>query len=250
MNRVSSFVYRGALLSATLAMIFVVGCKKKPPAAPPPPPPPPPAAAKPTVSIQANPTTIDKGGSSTLSWTSTDATQLTVSPDVGSVNAQGSTQVSPANSTTYTITASGPGGSADSSVRVTVNQPAPPPPPPPARDYDAEFLANVHTVYFDFNKADIRADQRDGLQHSAEYLRQNPQIKLTVEGNCDERGSTEYNLVLGDRRASAVKNYLVQLGIAADRINTVSYGKEKPVCQEHNEACWQRNRNGHPVRNP
>jgi peptidoglycan-associated lipoprotein len=248
MNRVSSFVYRGALLTATLAMVFAVGCKKKPPQAPPPPPPPPPAAAKPTVSIQANPTTIDKGGSSTLTWTSTDATQLTVSPDVGSVNAQGSTQVSPANSTTYTITASGPGGSADSSVRVTVNQPAPPPPPPPARDLIAEFLANVHTVYFDFNKADIRADQRDGLAHSAEFLKQNPEIKLTIEGNCDSRGSTEYNLVLGDRRASAVKNYLVQLGISADRINTVSYGKEKPVCQEENESCWQQNRNGHPVK--
>jgi len=247
MNRVSSFVYRGALLTTTLAIAFVVGCKKNPPKPPPPPPPPPPAAAKPTVSIQANPTTIDKGGSSTLSWTSTNATQLTVAPDVGSVNAQGSTQVSPANSTTYTITASGPGGSADSSVRVTVNQP-PPPQPPPTRDLNQEFLANVHTVYFDFNKADIRADQRDGLAHSAEFLKQNPEIKLTIEGNCDSRGSTEYNLVLGDRRASAVKTYLVQLGISADRINTVSYGKEKPICTEENESCWQQNRNGHPVK--
>jgi peptidoglycan-associated lipoprotein len=248
MNRVSSFVYRGALLSVTLAMIFVVGCKKKINNPPPPPPPPPPQQAKPTVSIQANPTTIDKGGSSTLTWTSTDATQLTIAPDVGGVNAQGSTQVSPANSTTYTITASGPGGSADASVRVTVNQPAPPPPPPPAVDIDQLFRENVHVVYFDFNKADIRADQRDGLQHSAQFLRDHPEIRLTIQGNCDERGSTEYNLVLGDRRASAVKNYLVQLGISADRIQTVSFGKEKPVCEDHNEECWQRNRNGTPVR--
>ena len=247
MNRVSSYVYRGALLTATLAMVFAVGCKKKPAAAPPTPPPPPPAAAKPTVSIQANPTTIDKGGSSTLTWTSTDATQLTISPDVGSVNAQGSTQVSPASSSTYTITASGPGGSADSSVRVTVNQPAPPPPPPPAVDIRQLFNENVHVVYFDFNKADIRADQRDGLQQSAGFLRDHPEIRLTIEGNCDSRGSTEYNLVLGDRRATAVKNYLVQLGISADRIKTVSYGKEKPICSEENESCWQRNRNGHPV---
>jgi len=247
MNRVSSFVYRGACLTAMLLLVLVVGCKKKEIKTPPPPPPPPPEQPKPTVSIQANPTTIDKGGSSTLSWTSTNATQLTVSPDVGSVNAQGSTQVSPANSTTYTVTASGPGGSADSSVRVTVNQPAPPP-PTPTRDLGREFTENVHTVYFDFNKADIRADQRDGLAHSAEFLKQNPEIKLTIEGNCDSRGSTEYNLVLGDRRASAVKNYLVQLGISADRINTVSYGKEKPICQEENESCWQQNRNGHPVK--
>jgi len=247
MNRVSSFVYRGACLTAMLLLVLVVGCKKKEIKTPPPPPPPPPEQPKPTVSIQANPTTIDKGGSSTLSWTSTNATQLTVSPDVGSVNAQGSTQVSPANSTTYTVTASGPGGSADSSVRVTVNQPAPPP-PTPTRDLGREFTENVHTVYFDFNKADIRADQRDGLAHSAEFLKQNPEIKLTIEGNCDSRGSTEYNLVLGDRRASAVKNYLVQLGISADRINTVSYGKEKPICTEENESCWQQNRNGHPVK--
>jgi len=247
MNRVSSFVYRGAYLTAMLLLVLVVGCKNKEIKTQPPPPPPPPEQPKPTVSIQANPTTIDKGGSSTLSWTSTNATQLTVAPDVGSVNAQGSTQVSPANSTTYTITASGPGGSADSSVRVTVNQP-PPPQPPPTRDLNQEFLANVHTVYFDFNKADIRADQRDGLAHSAEFLKQNPEIKLTIEGNCDSRGSTEYNLVLGDRRASAVKTYLVQLGISADRINTVSYGKEKPVCTEENESCWQQNRNGHPVK--
>jgi peptidoglycan-associated lipoprotein len=248
MNRVSSFAYRGGLLAAALVVVFATGCHKKPAAAPPPPAPAPaPPPPKPTVSIQANPTSINKGDSTTLSWTSTDATQLTISPDVGSVNAQGSTQVSPANSTTYTVTASGPGGSADSSVRVTVNQPPPPPPPPPAVDIRELFNQNVHTVYFDFNKADIRADQRDGLQHSAEFLRDHPEVQLTIEGNCDERGSTEYNLVLGDRRASAVKNYLVQLGISADRISTVSYGKEKPVCEEHSEECWQRNRNGHPV---
>jgi peptidoglycan-associated lipoprotein len=241
-------VYRGAFFTAILALALVAGCKKKPLAAPPPPPPPPPAAAKPTVSLSANPTSINKGDSSTLSWTSTDATTLTISPEVGAVTAQGSTKVTPSDSTTYTITASGPGGSADSSVRITVAAPPPPPPPPPTRDENAEFLANVHTVYFDFNKADIRADQRDGLAHSAEYLRQNPQIKLNIEGNCDSRGSTEYNLLLGDRRAAAVKNYLVQLGISADRINTVSYGKEKPVCTEENESCWQQNRNGHPVK--
>jgi peptidoglycan-associated lipoprotein len=248
MIRVSRFVYRGAFFTAILALALVAGCKKNTPQAPPPPPPPPPAAAKPTVSLSANPTSINKGDSSTLSWTSTDATTLTISPEVGAVTAQGSTKVTPADSATYTITASGPGGSADSSVRITVAAPPPPPPPPPSRDENAEFLANVHTVYFDFNKADIRADQRDGLAHSAEYLRQNPQVKLNIEGNCDSRGSTEYNLLLGDRRAAAVKNYLVQLGISADRINTVSYGKEKPVCTEENESCWQQNRNGHPVK--
>jgi peptidoglycan-associated lipoprotein len=249
MNRVSSSLYRGAILSAVFAVVFVAGCHKKPAAAPPPPPPAPaPQPNRPTVSIQASPNSITKGDSTTLTWTSTDATQLTISPDVGAVTAQGSTKVTPSDSTTYTITASGPGGSADSSARVTVAQPAPPPPPPPAIDYDALFLQEVKDAYFDFNKADIRADARDALAKTADFLRKYPQIKATIEGRCDERGSTEYNLVLGDRRANAVKNYLVQLGISADRLNTVSLGKEKQFCTESTEECWQRNRVGHFVK--
>jgi peptidoglycan-associated lipoprotein len=249
MIRVSSSLYRGAILTAMLALAFAAGCAKKPPAAPPPPPPPPPPAARPTVSLQASPTSINKGDSTTLSWTSTDATQLTIAPDVGAVTAQGSTKVTPSDSTTYTITASGPGGSADSSARVTVA--APPPPPPPQEEgptLDKLFLQEVKDAYFDFNKADIRADAREALGKTAEFLRKYPQIKATIEGHCDERGSTEYNLVLGDRRATAVKNYLVQLGISADRLTTTSLGKERPFCTESNEECWQRNRVGHFVK--
>ena len=250
MIRVSSTLYRGAMLTAVLAVAFAAGCAKKPAAAPPPPPPPPPPAARPTVSLQANPTSINTGDSTTLSWTSTDATQLTIAPGVGAVTAQGSTKVTPSDSTTYTITASGPGGSADSSVRVTVAQPPPPPPPPAAINYDALFLQEVKDAYFDFNKADIRADARDALAKTADFLRKYPQIKATIEGHCDERGSTEYNLVLGDRRAAAVKAYLVSLGISADRINTTSLGKERPLCTESTEECWQKNRVGHFVRVP
>jgi len=249
MIRVSSSLYRGAILTAMLALAFAAGCKKKPPAAPPTPPPPPPAAARPAVSLQANPTSINKGDSTTLSWTSTDATQLTISPDVGAVTAQGSTKVTPSDSTTYTITASGPGGSADSSARVTVS--APPPPPqqqPTGPSIDELFLKEVRDAFFDFNKADIRADAREALGKTAEFLRNHPEVKATIEGHCDERGSTEYNLVLGDRRAAAVKNYLVQLGISADRLTTTSLGKERPFCTESNEECWQRNRVGHFVK--
>jgi len=249
MNRVSSSLYRGAILTAMLSAVFVVGCHKTPPKPPPPPEPPPAPAPRPPVSLQANPTSINKGDSTTLSWTSTDATQLTIAPDVGAVTAQGSTKVTPSDSATYTITASGPGGSADSSVRVTVSAPPPPPPPQPTGpSIDELFLRDVKDAYFDFNKADIRADAREALGKTADFLRKYPQIKATIEGHCDERGSTEYNLVLGDRRATAVKNYLVQLGISADRLNTVSYGKEKPFCSESNEECWQRNRVGHLVK--
>ena len=251
MNRVSKSVYRGAILSAVLAVAFVAGCKKKPAAAPPPPPPPPPAAVRPTVSLQASPGSITKGDSATLSWTSTDATQLTISPEVGTVTAQGSTKVTPSDSTTYTITASGPGGSAEATARVAVTTPPPPPPPPPAGpSIDDLFLREVKDAYFDFNKADIRPDARQALGQTADFLKAHPEVKATIEGHCDERGSTEYNLLLGDRRAAAVKNYLVQLGISADRLTTTSFGKEKPFCTESNETCWQSNRRGHFVRQP
>jgi peptidoglycan-associated lipoprotein len=251
MIRVSSSLYRGAILTAMLAVAFVAGCGKKQINTPPPPTAPPPPAARPTVSLQANPTSVNKGDSTTLSWTSTEATQLTISPDVGAVTAQGSTKVTPSDSTTYTITASGPGGSADSSARVTVS--APPPPPqqqPTGPSIDELFLKEVRDAYFDFNKADIRADAREALGKTAEFLRNHPEVKVTIEGHCDERGSTEYNLVLGDRRAAAAKSYLVSLGISADRITTTSLGKERPFCTESNEECWQRNRVGHFVRVP
>jgi peptidoglycan-associated lipoprotein len=85
------------------------------------------------------------------------------------------------------------------------------------------------------------------LGKTADFLKNYPQLKVTIEGHCDERGSTEYNLSLGDRRASAVKQYLISLGISGDRMSTVSYGKEKPFCMESNETCWQQNRRGHFV---
>jgi len=199
------------------------------------------------VTLQANPSTINKGDATTLSWSSTNATQLTISPEVGAVAPEGSTKVTPSESTTYTVTASGPGGTADSTVRVTVG--AAPPPPPPAANATLEemFLKEVQDAYFDLDKADIRSDARAALAKTGDFLRNYPQVKVVVEGHCDERGSTEYNLALGDRRAAAVKQYLVSLGIGADRMSTVSYGKEKPFCTESNEDCWQRNRRGHFV---
>ena len=246
MNLASRSLYRAALLVALSVVALTAGCHHKPP----PPPPPPvqaPAPARPTVTLQASPTSINKGESANLSWNSTDATQLTIAPDVGDVTAQGSTKVSPSDSTTYTITATGPGGSASATATVTVNAP-PPPPPPQGPSEDELFLREVRDAYFDYDKADIRPDARVALSTTADFLKRHPSIKATIEGHCDERGSTEYNLGLGDRRATAVKQYLVSLGVSADRLNIVSFGKEKPFCNEHNEACWQQNRRGHFVK--
>ena len=246
MIEVSRSLYRAGLIAVLAASVFTFGCNKKPKTvSAPPSAPPPPAAAQPTVSLQASPTAVEKGDAATLSWTSTDATQLTIAPDVGTVPAEGQKSVTPAASTTYTITASGPGGSATASARITVAAAAAPTTEP---TIDELFLREVHDAYFDFNKADIRADARTALGQTAQFLRSYPQVRVTVEGHCDERGSTEYNLALGDRRASAVKQYLVSLGISADRVNTVSFGKEKPFCMQSTEDCYQQNRRGHFVR--
>ena len=231
----------GTLLALAL---FGGACKKKPGAAPPPAPAPAPPPASPTVTLQAAPTSIQKGESATLTWSSTNATQLTLEPGLGTVAPEGSTKVTPGESTTYTITGTGPGGSADATARVTVAQP-PPPPKAPEPTIEELFLREVQDSYFDYNKADIRPDAREALGKTADFLRRYPQVKVAIEGHCDERGSTEYNLVLGDRRAQATRQYLISLGISADRMNTISYGKEKPFCGEHGEECWQQNRRGH-----
>ena len=228
------------------AILFLGACHKK--TTPPPPPPPPPAPA-PSATLTANPEAIDKGQSATLTWQTTNATDVSIDA-VGAVQANGSQQVSPAESTTYTLTAKGAGGTQTATARVTVNAPPPPPPPPaPSLTDEQLFAQNVKDVYFDYDKADVRADQQTLVQANAAFLQQHPNMSVTLEGHCDERGSTEYNLALGDNRASAVKNALVAAGVPAERIKTVSFGKEKPFCTESNESCWQQNRRGHFVLN-
>jgi len=114
-----------------------------------------------------------------------------------------------------------------------------------------QLLAKIEDAYFDYNQHTLRPDAMKTLQADSSELRDilkdYPDYKLTIEGHCDERGSAEYNLALGDERAHAAKDYLVQVGIAGDQLNVLSYGKEKPVCQEHDENCWQKNRRIHIV---
>ena len=227
-----------------LGAIMTLGaCKKK--VAPPPPPPPPPPAA-PTASLTANPNTVEKGKSTTLTWETTNATEVNID-GIGEVKPNGSQEVTPTDSTTYHLTAKGPGGAQEATARVTVTTPPPPPPPKPSATEEELFAQNVRDIFFDYDKYDIRADQAGAVQADAQFLNQHSHINFTVEGHCDERGSTEYNLALGDNRANAVKNAMVQAGVSASRIKTISYGKEKPFCTESNEQCWQQNRRGHFV---
>jgi peptidoglycan-associated lipoprotein len=132
--------------------------------------------------------------------------------------------------------------------------PAPTPAPPPLTEEEifrktpiTELQKNLSTVFFDLDESTIRDDARGILQKNAEWMKRWPTTKITIEGHCDERGSAEYNLGLGERRAAAVRDYLVTLGIAADRMVVVSKGKESPVCTDKTESCWQQNRRGYPM---
>jgi peptidoglycan-associated lipoprotein len=172
---------------------------------------------------------------------------LSLSPEIGNVTAEGTQRVTPQDSITYTLTATGPGGSADANVHITVSVPPPPVVKAPEPTLQELFDRAVKDAYFEYDKADVRPDARDALSQTAQFLRSYPQIKVVIEGHCDERGSTEYNLALGDRRAAAAKQFLVSLGITADRMETVSYGKERPFCSASTEECYQQNRRAHIV---
>lgn len=231
---------------AALSLLFVIaGCHKKPKATPPPPPPPPPA---PTASISANPATINAGQSAQLTWQTDNATDVSIE-GIGKVQASGSQTVTPADSTTYRLTASGPGGTQEASTRVTVTRPAPvaQQEAPPSLTDQQLFDQNIKDAYFDYDSYEVRPQDNAALQADAQFLNQHPNWRVLIEGHCDERGSTEYNMALGDSRAQATKQALVSAGVAANRLNTTSFGKEKPFCTESTEQCWQQNRRGHLV---
>jgi peptidoglycan-associated lipoprotein len=250
-----------AVFAATL-FLAAAGCKKKVAAAPPPPPvvetpPPPPPAPKPNPpridTFAAEPSTLERGQSSTLRWTVANATNMSIDQGIGAIQANGSRQVTPGNSTTYTLTASGAGGTDTRSVTVSVNAP-PPPPPPPSKPTVTISSADMLTreaqdIYFDYDMSDLRADAQRAAAANAELLKrifaQDSNFTVLIEGHCDERGSAEYNLGLGDRRATSLRDFYVQQGLPANRIRTISYGKERPQCTEANEACYQRNRRDH-----
>ncbi len=233
------------LTLVALACILVLGaCKKK--VAPPPPPPPPPPAA-PTASLSANPASVERGQATQLTWQTENATDVSID-GIGAVQPSGSRSVTPAQSTTYHLTAKGAGGTREATARVTVTQPQAPPPPPPPQHVETDeesFAKAVRDIYFDYDKYDVRGDAQSSLASTANWLKAHPNRKVTVEGHCDERGSTEYNLALGDNRARAAKSALTGMGVSADQLNPISYGKEKPQCTEQNEDCWQRNRRAH-----
>ena len=252
-----------AIIAAGSLFIMASGCRKPTPVTPPPPPPPkqeqpkelPPPPRATISSFTVEPTSIQRGQAATLRWSVSNATEVSISPGIGTVAASGSRQVFPSNTTTYQLDAKGPGG--PDSRTVTVNVTAPPPPPPPTpvktvkptRTLSDAIASELNDAYFDYDQFDVREDARSVLTRNADGLKrvlaEFPNAVITLEGHCDERGSAEYNLGLGDRRSTSAKDFLAQLGVPADRLSTVSYGKERPQCTESDESCWQRNRRVH-----
>jgi peptidoglycan-associated lipoprotein len=229
---------------ALVVTVLVSACHKKQVATAPPPPPPP--QLYPTASLTANPNTINPGQAATLTWKTENATDVSID-QIGKVDLSGSQTVTPNQSTTYHLVAKNQLGTQEATARVTVVQ-APTPPAPVSNLGDAQLFAqNVQDVFFAYDSYDIEPQYQKALQADARFLQAHPNMKFTIEGHCDERGSIEYNLALGDNRANATRQALAQLGISGDRMRTISYGKERPFCTESTESCWQQNRRAHFV---
>jgi peptidoglycan-associated lipoprotein len=223
-----------------VVLVAIAGCKKKTP-----PPPaataPPMAALEPTAQITASATELTAGDQVALTWRTTNANTASID-GLGDVPTSGVKTVTPTTSTTYHLVAKGAGGTADASVRVTVT--APPAATAPANTLSAEeeFKANVQDIFFDYDKYDLRSDAQITISRDVSYLASHPNVKILIGGYCDERGSNEYNIGLGQNRADSTKKALIDAGITASRIRVISYGKERPFCTESTEACWQQNR--------
>ncbi len=204
-----------ALVTTLAALAMVTGCHKKASGVDPNSLGPAPAAAPaPTATITADPAAIDQGQSVVLNWRSQNASAVSID-GIGDVNLNGTQTVSPSNSTNFHLLAKGDGGTAEANVRVTVRVPVAPTAPP-----------NAST----------------SVTQAASYLAAHPAIKVIIGGYCDDRGSAEYNLALGENRANSARAALVSAGVSSNRLRVISYGKEKQFCTDETESCWQQNR--------
>jgi peptidoglycan-associated lipoprotein len=201
----------------------------------------------PTIEISASPSMIERGQQTTLSWNSTHATSLVLDGGIGNVTPSGSLIVSPPESITYTATAGGSGGEVRASTRVTVVD---------RTEAGIEITdimrlqevirqGKVQPVFFEYDKADLTAEAKRILEENAGWLQQFPKAEIIIEGHSDERGTEEYNLALGDRRAQSTRQYLLQLEVDQHQLKTLSYGEELPFSSCHDESCWRQNRRAH-----
>jgi peptidoglycan-associated lipoprotein len=243
--------WKFCLLAATAVLTFATGCHKREPlnttgtgldAAPS-------MQPAPTATLVADPLAIDLGQSVVLNWRTTYATSAVIE-GVGPVPVNGTQTVSPSNSTNFRLTAKGDGGTVEANVRVTVRVPVVPTTTADTSGdlnggdlgSEAVFHQNVQDIFFDYDSFDLRPDAQTAALNAARYLAAHPAIKVLIGGYCDDRGSAEYNITLGENRANAARSALIAAGVPASRVRVVSYGKERQFCSEENESCWQENR--------
>ena len=245
-SRCASPVRRSACV-LSLAVLALAGCHKKTAPVPTNALPPATTAAAPTATLTADPLAIDLGQSVVLNWRTSNATSVSID-GIGDVQVNGTQTVSPANSTNFHLIAKGDGGTAEANVRVTVRVPQVPSggnantANESDMGSDAAFHAAVQDLFFGYDSYDINPEAENSVASAARYLNTHPAIKVLIGGYCDDRGSAEYNITLGENRANAAKDALTSAGVAPGRIRVVSYGKERQFCTDETESCWQQNR--------
>ena len=238
---------RRSACALSLAVLALAGCHKKTAPVPTAALPPATTAPAPTATLTADPLAIDLGQSVVLNWRTSNATSVSID-GIGDVQVNGTQTVSPANSTNFHLTAKGDGGTAEANVRVTVRVPQVPTGNSANTSNegdmgsDAAFHAAVQDLFFGYDSYDISPDAENSVASAARYLNTHPAIKVLIGGYCDDRGSAEYNITLGENRANAAKDALTAAGVAPGRIRVVSYGKERQFCTDETESCWQQNR--------
>jgi len=231
-------------LSAVVFVVVVSGCRHQTPIAKSNPVNTQPPAPSPVASLTATPENVERGYSVQLSWNTQNATSVIID-GIGAVSASGSRTITPQNSTTYHLMAKGEGGNAEANARITVNSPTTTTTTTGPTE-EQLFAQNVKDVFFGYDQYDIRSDDQAAVSSDANFLVQHPKLAVLIQGHCDERGSDEYNMGLGENRAEEVKAALIEQGVSADRIKVISYGKEKPFCTTaETETCWQQNRRAH-----
>ena len=238
MNRIHRIFVPAVVL---VAVMVVAGCGKKTAPLPAAETAPVAVAPAPTAQLTATPASISAGDQVQLSWRTTNATTVSIQ-GIGDVPTTGVKSVTPSATTTYHLVATGEGGTTNATAEVMVNAPPAVVVPTSTMSAEEEFKASVQDAFFDYDTYDVRGDAQATLSRDASYLVSHPTLMVVIGGYCDERGSNEYNLALGQNRADATKNALVAAGVAANRIRVISYGKEKPFCLESTEECWQQNR--------
>jgi len=240
-NEITQETYHNVAATVGVTLAFG-GWEKPPPAraeakpepkpvAPPPPPPPPPPPAAPTVSISADPATIEQGKCAKLAWSTTGASSSSIDQGIGSVDRSGSRQVCPGGTTQYTVTAMGDGGTRTASATVTVNPPPPPPPPPPPKAEVKIIL--LDDEHFDFDKSTLTASGVAIMERNVLVFKDNPEMNVRIAGYASASGTEEYNQKLSERRAKTVEDYLIKEGgIAPGRLTKIGYGENRPATYE------------------